>query len=94
MSYLKYLPDNQEKLFDFSMVNQGYVYAQVMRSLNPNCKNLGHIRKSRIIVWTKTLELRDVQYMTGHKNVSSTEYYQGQNMDELSIRFNQIHLFG
>ena len=27
-------------------------------------------------------------------SVSSTEYYQSQNLDELSIRFNQIHLFG
>ena len=94
LNYINSLPDNQEKLFDFSMVNQGFIYGKVLRSLNPQCKNLGHVRKSRIISWTKTLELRDVQYMTGHKCVSSTEYYQSQNTDELSIRFNQIHLFG
>jgi integrase/recombinase XerD len=41
--------------------------------------------------WLKHYNLRQVQYMAGHKYVSSTERYQQNNLDKLQGQVEKYH---
>ena len=69
-----------------------YVLAFV-KGIEPQVKNIEHIRQSRMIIWISTLKLREAQYKIGHKFVSSTERYFVQNTSELVDEINTLHLF-
>jgi site-specific recombinase XerD len=45
------------------------------RKLNPSIKNPKQIRASVITHWLTIYNIREVQYMSGHRYVSSTERY-------------------
>ncbi|MBE7169519.1 MAG: site-specific integrase [Williamsia sp.] len=62
-----------------------------LRKLNPKLINAQQIRSSVITHWLKTHNLRQVQYMAGHKYVSSTQRYQVSNLDELQNQLQQHH---
>ena len=49
------------------------------------------IRQSVIAHWLKEKGIREVQYMAGHRYVSSTQRYRDYNMDELSQALNEYH---
>jgi integrase/recombinase XerD len=49
------------------------------------------IRASVITWWLKNYNLRQVQYMAGHKYVSSTERYQLNNLDKLQSKLEKYH---
>jgi integrase/recombinase XerD len=53
--------------------------------------NAKQIRQSVIVQWLKTMNLRQVQYMAGHKYVSSTERYQTNNLDNLQSKLEKHH---
>ena len=48
-------------------------------------------RGSRITLWLKIKGIREVQYMAGHKYVSSTERYQRTNLEELQRELLKHH---
>ena len=50
---------------------------------NHNIKSLDQIRASVITGWLKIHNKRKVQYMAGHRYVSSTEAYEASNIDAL-----------
>lgn len=54
-----------------------------VRQLNPHIKTAIQIRSSVITHWLKEYHLRQVQYMAGHKYVSSTERYQTGWLEDL-----------
>lgn len=62
-----------------------------VRKLNPVVTNAKKIRQSVITYWLKTLNLRQVQYMAGHKRVSSTERYLGNNLESLKDKLEKCH---
>lgn len=62
-----------------------------LRKLNPKLINAQQVRQSVITVWLKTKDLRTVQYMAGHRYVSSTERYQINQLDDLQEALNQFH---
>jgi integrase/recombinase XerD len=62
-----------------------------IRKTNPEICNPKQIRASVIIHWLKNYNLRQVQYMAGHKHVSSTERYQLNNLDELQSKLEKLH---
>jgi integrase/recombinase XerD len=62
-----------------------------VKKINPTVTNAKQIRQSTITNWLKTNNLRQVQYMSGHKYVSSTERYQGNNLESLQIRLEKCH---
>lgn len=62
-----------------------------VQKINPNIINAVQIRQSVITYWLKNHNLRQVQYMAGHKYVSSTERYQTNNLDNLQNRLDQYH---
>lgn len=67
---------------------------QEVKGLNPVVKNAGHIRSSVILHWTKIHNKRQVQYMIGHRYISSIEKYQVQDLDSLTDALSKHHPFG
>ena len=67
-----------------------YMFNQ-LRQLNPKVISAKQIRSSVITEWLRKNNLRQVQYMAGHKYVSSTERYQCNNLDDLQNELQQHH---
>lgn len=59
--------------------------------INSALTNAKSIRQSTITHWLKTHNLRQVQYMAGHKYVSSTERYQVNNLESLQNKLEKCH---
>ena len=59
--------------------------------INPALTSAKSIRQSTITHWLKTHNLRQVQYMAGHKYVSSTERYQVNNLESLQNKLEKCH---
>ena len=62
-----------------------------LKSHNPTITSLQQIRTSVITHWLKTHNLRQVQYMAGHRYVSSTESYLVDDLDDLMEDINKFH---
>jgi integrase/recombinase XerD len=67
-----------------------YMFKQ-LKQLNANVINAKHIRGSVITEWLRKNHLRQVQYMSGHKYVSSTIRYQANNLDDLQSELERHH---
>lgn len=62
-----------------------------VRKQHPTVTSAKKIRQSVITYWLKTMNLRQVQYMAGHKRVSSTERYLGNNLESLKDKLEKYH---
>lgn len=62
-----------------------------VQKINPAITNAQQIRQSTITFWLKNQNLRQVQYMAGHKYVSSTERYQMDNLESLKEKVAKYH---
>ena len=62
-----------------------------LQKINPQLESTNHLRSSVIINWLKQYDLRKVQYMAGHKYISSTEKYQESNLEELQKSVEMYH---
>ncbi len=62
-----------------------------LRTISSRIKNCDQIRASVITQWLKQHDLRKVQYLAGHKYVSSTEEYKANNIDELQDDVTKYH---
>lgn len=67
-----------------------YMFDQ-LKKLNPKVINAKQIRSSVITFWLRQNNLRQVQYMAGHKYVSSTERYQANNLEDLQNELQHHH---
>ncbi|PVD49308.1 hypothetical protein DC498_25690 [Terrimonas sp.] len=67
-----------------------YMFKQ-LKQLNANVINAKQIRSSVITEWLRKNHLRQVQYMAGHKYVSSTIRYQANNLDDLQNELERHH---
>jgi site-specific recombinase XerD len=67
-----------------------YIFGQ-LKKLNNNVISAKQIRNSVITEWLRKNNLRQVQYMAGHKYVSSTERYQVNNLEDLQNELQQHH---
>lgn len=61
-----------------------------VRKINPKVKSPTQIRISMISHLQRSVPLRKLQYMAGHKHISSTERYRQTNTEEL---YKQLELF-
>jgi integrase/recombinase XerD len=57
----------------------------------PSIQSAKSMRNTVIAEWLKTIDVRKVQYMAGHRYVSSTERYNGMNLQELKDSLNKFH---
>jgi len=62
-----------------------------LKEINPNVKNANQIRASVITKWLKSYNLREVQYLAGHRYISSTESYLQNDMEGLAEEINKYH---
>ena len=62
-----------------------------LKGLDNNFDCLHQIRTSVITHWLKLYNLREVQYMAGHKYVSSTESYLVNDLEDLQEDINKFH---
>ena len=91
----------QEFLFQLKEENNPFLFPQkqflyLSQKLNKKLKasfqtNSLSIRNSVICNWLKQFNLREVQYKSGHKYVSSTEKYQQVNVQDLQEAVMRFH---
>ncbi|WP_103072698.1 tyrosine-type recombinase/integrase [Aquimarina sediminis] len=62
-----------------------------LKKINHKVINLNQLRASVICNWLKQYNIRKVQYMAGHKYISSTENYKQDNLESLHEAINQYH---
>jgi integrase/recombinase XerD len=62
-----------------------------LQQLNPKVINANQLRNSVITGWLQQYNLRQVQYMAGHRYVSSTERYQVLNNEDLQNELQKHH---
>lgn len=62
-----------------------------LRKINHRIMNFDQIRASVITAWLKQYDIRKVQYLAGHKYVSSTEDYKANVIDELQEDIMKYH---
>ena len=65
--------------------------AAQLKKQYPEIKGSRHIRSSVIMNWLRTNHIRQVQYMAGHRHVSSTEKYQKEDLHDLAQQLNIYH---
>jgi integrase/recombinase XerD len=58
---------------------------------NPKVISSRQLRQSLIAYWLTKHNLRKVQYMAGHRFVSSTEWYKGSDLEDLKREINVYH---
>ena len=92
-AYINSLPQTQTKLFECCAHNIVTRITEELKGINPIIKNAQHIRASVIFHWLKMYDKRQVQYMIGHKWISSTERYEQQNLDSLTDMLTKHHPF-
>lgn len=64
-----------------------------LKKINHKFINLKQIRTSVIVNWLKQYNLRKVQYLAGHRYISSTERYQQDDLESLHKTINIYHPF-
>ena len=62
-----------------------------LKRINPKVTSIRQLRASVITYWLKNYNLREVQYMTGHRYVSSTETYLINDLDDLQEEVSKYH---
>jgi len=65
-----------------------------VRRKNKLVVNAKQLRASVIVKWLRMYNLRKVQYLAGHRYISSTEAYQQSEMEGLTEEVNKFHPLG
>jgi integrase/recombinase XerD len=92
--YMSETKFSTEKLFACHPHNTMQALVSELKGINQTIRNAAHIRASVILHWMKMYDKRQVQYMAGHRNISSTEHYQVQELTGLIDQLARHHPFG
>ncbi|WKK80412.2 tyrosine-type recombinase/integrase [Marivirga arenosa] len=65
-----------------------------VKQINSRVKNAEQIRSSVITKWLRGHNLREVQYLAGHRYISSTESYLRNDVESLKEEIQQFHPMG
>ena len=91
--YLKTLSPEETKLFPCHVASAVEHIIQEIKGINTEVTNSWHIRASVLLHWMKMYDKRQVQYMAGHKWISSTEQYEVQELQSLTDQLTRHHPF-
>ncbi len=83
-----------EKFSNIMTVLLGHIRKQQAKTQGTRLsrvKEIKQLRASVIACWLKVHNIRKVQYMAGHRYLSSTEGYQAHNMDNLKEDISRYH---
>jgi integrase/recombinase XerD len=89
-----YLEEFTPKPFLFPIKKQSDMVCKVVqqaKKLNPKIIDSRQIRASVIMNWLKTNNIRQVQYMAGHRRIKSTENYRNQDLSDLAVQLELFH---
>jgi integrase/recombinase XerD len=62
-----------------------------VKSIHPEIKDSRQLRSSVLMNWLKTNNIRQVQYMAGHKSIRSTEAYRREDLTDLTKQLELFH---
>ena len=83
---------NSEKLFIKQKINDMVsAIVEKLKAVYPEIQNPRHIHSSVIQNRLNKYHIRQVQYMSGHRRVSSTEKYKKEDLQDLSCQLNKYH---
>ena len=91
--------DEEKNAYDFDLSENGndnikqslYHMFRAIKKTHPKITSGKIIRSTIIAEWLKTKDIRIVQYMAGHRWVSSTERYNVFNLQELKDSLKKHH---
>lgn len=92
--FVQTLPTATEKVGNESCVNVWKRLSQELKKINPKFINFLQVRTSVITHWLQKYNLREVQYMAGHRYISTTESYRINNLEDLQQDVEQFHPIG
>ena len=75
-------------------INIWKALSREIKTQNKKFINFQQIRTSIITYWLKQYNLRQVQYMAGHRFISSTENYLANQVEELQLDIDTFHPIG
>ena len=81
-------------LFTRNLTNILGHFIEELKGMSEAVRNLQQIRASVIMNWIKHYNIREVQYMAGHKHISSTEKYRQQEVETLQKSLEKYHPMG
>lgn len=87
-------PDGQDLLLIHGAKRYADIHAYLIERLKkqqPAVTSAHQIRASVIVHWLQAYNLREVQYMAGHRNVTSTERYLRSDMESLQQDIDRFH---
>lgn len=89
----EYLFPSIRKILKNGRLSSNYFFGlnKKLRNLIPMVINAPHIRQSVIAHWTKQYDIRMVQYMSGHKWISSTQRYDLVSLETLQAEIDLLH---
>ena len=97
-SYLNTLTtENRQSAYLFPGKKHGDMVASLLKQVKrqyPQVTDARQIRASVIMNWLKTENIRQVQYMAGHKSIRSTEQYRSQDVSNLARQLELFHPLG
>lgn len=88
------LKPKADELLAGNQHNIMHLLMEELKGINPQIQNAAHIRASVILYWLKQHNKRQVQYMAGHKSITSTEKYAVQELETLTDQLSKHHPFG
>jgi site-specific recombinase XerD len=89
-------PYNEQKLFTKSdKTRYGCTVISIRKIIQKEFKviNLRQLRSSRIVLWLKIYNLREVQYKSGYKSLASLEKYKQNELESLKEAVAKYHIF-
>jgi len=89
--YLQSIQKNQERLFTVNISNSMFWLMKILKKHDDRIKNGAQLRSSVIMNWLKQQNIRQVQYMAGHRHISSTEKYKQEDLQDLQLQLNLFH---
>ncbi len=64
---------------------------KTLKKMDSKIKDAKQIRGSVLVNWLKQYNIRQVQYMAGHKHIGSTERYKQEDLQDLQLQLNLFH---
>lgn len=98
-----YLEETRQDLLEKRNLQSSYLFPskkssdmickilESVKGIHPEIKDSRQLRASVIMNWLKTNNIRQVQYMAGHKSIRSTESYRGQDLTDLTKQLELFH---
>ena len=82
-----FFSNGEGKRLDSLLIN----LVKKLKEINSKVTGIRQIRTSVITYWLSVHSLREVQYLAGHRYVSSTEYYRIDRLENLQEQIETLH---